>query len=188
MTAGSAAVPALVPDYDDHVVTLLRRAGTISLGKTNTPEFGLPCYTEPDVAPPARTPWDLDRSAGGSSGGAGAAVAAGLVPFAHGSDGGGSVRIPSSVCGLFGIKVSRGRISNGPVLGDPHWAAPPAESFLAAADRDPGRLRIGRYRAPVIADSTVHPDCLAAWEDASALLAAAGHEVEDVPGPFGPDR
>jgi len=218
MTAGSAAVPALVPDYNDHVVTLLRRAGTISLGKTNTPEFGLPCYTEPDVAPPARTPWDLDRSAGGSSGGAWAAVAAGLVPFAHGSDGGGSVRIPSSVCGLFGIKVSRGRISNGPVLGDvtglgwsgpmartvrdaaamldamavpmpgdPHWAAPPAESFLAAADRDPGRLRIGRYRAPVIADSTVHPDCLAAWEDASALLAAAGHEVEDVPGPFGPE-
>src|SRR5215207_5031780 len=87
-TLGSALFAEFVPPVDDHVVTLLRRAGTISLGKTNTPEFGLPCYTEPAVAPPARTPWDPARSAGGSSGGAGAAVAAGLVPFAQGSDGG----------------------------------------------------------------------------------------------------
>ncbi|HEX7356033.1 MAG TPA: amidase [Mycobacteriales bacterium] len=113
-TLGSAAFADWVPDYDDNVVVRLREAGTISLGKTNTPEFGLPCYTEPDVAPPARTPWDTTRSAGGSSGGAGAAVAAGLVPFAQGSDGGGSVRIPSSVCGLFGIKPTRGRIGAGP--------------------------------------------------------------------------
>lgn len=100
---------------DDFVVTKLRAAGLISLGKTNTPEFGLPCYTEPDVAPPARTPWDLDRSAGGSSGGAAAATSAGLVPAAQGSDGGGSVRIPSSLCGLFGIKPARGRVSNAPI-------------------------------------------------------------------------
>jgi amidase len=100
---------------DDAVVTKLAAAGLISLGKTNTPEFGLPCYTEPDIAPPARTPWDLERSAGGSSGGAAAATAAGLVPAAQGSDGGGSIRIPSSVCGLFGIKPSRGRVSNAPV-------------------------------------------------------------------------
>lgn len=113
-TYGSAAFAEHVPEADDHVVTLLREAGTILLGKTNTPEFGLPCYTENKLAPPARTPWDLTRSAGGSSGGAAAAVAGGLAPIAQGSDGGGSIRIPSSVCGLFGIKPSRGRVSGGP--------------------------------------------------------------------------
>ncbi|MFC1414251.1 amidase [Streptacidiphilus sp. N1-12] len=117
-TQGSAAFAEYVPDTDDHIVTRLRQAGTVLLGKTNTPEFGLPCYTENQVAPPARTPWDLDYSAGGSSGGAGAAVASGLAPLAQGSDGGGSIRIPSSVCGLFGIKPSRGRVSSGPTLYD----------------------------------------------------------------------
>ena len=108
-----------VPDVSDEVVLRLEGAGMVSLGKTNTPEFGSPCYTEPDVAPPARTPWDLDRMAGGSSGGAAAAVAAGLVPVAQGSDGGGSIRIPASCCGLFGLKPTRGRISGGPMYGDP---------------------------------------------------------------------
>ncbi len=117
-TLGSAAFADRVATVDAHVVTLLRKAGTVILGKSNAAEFGTPCYTEPDVAPPARTPWDLSRSAGGSSGGAGAAVAAGLAPFAQGNDGGGSVRIPASVCGLVGLKVSRGRVSNGPVSGD----------------------------------------------------------------------
>jgi amidase len=218
MTLGTAAFAPLRPDYDDHVVTRLRAAGTISLGKSATPEFGLPCYTEPDGMPPARTPWDLTRSAGGSSGGAGAAVAAGLVPFAQGSDGGGSVRIPASVCGLVGIKVSRGRISNGPLLGDvtglgcngplartvadavamldamagpmpgdPHWAPPPAEPFAAAVGRDPGRLRIGRHRTPVIADTPVDGDCVTAWEETSSLLDSLGHDVEDIPSPFPPD-
>lgn len=135
-TLGSALFRDFVPPVDDHVVTLLRRAGTISLGKTTAPEFGLPCYTEPLIGPPARTPWDPARSAGGSSGGAGAAVAAGMVPFAQGSDGGGSVRIPASVCGLVGIKVSRGRISNGPVGGDVtglSWNGPLARSVRDAA-------------------------------------------------------
>lgn len=111
---GSRAFEDFVPDFDDHVVTLLRAAGTISVGKTSTPEFGLPCYTESDVGPPARNPWDLGRLSGGSSGGAGSAVAAGFVPFAQGSDGGGSIRIPASCCGLVGLKTSRGRISKGP--------------------------------------------------------------------------
>src|SRR5215207_10510991 len=102
--AGSAALADVVATVDDGVATLLREAGTVMVGKTTTPEFGLPCYTEPDVAPAARTPWDLSRSAGGSSGGAAAAVAAGIVPVAHGSDGGGSIRIPASVCGLVGLK------------------------------------------------------------------------------------
>jgi amidase len=135
-TLGSRLYADFVPPVDDHVVALLRQAGTISLGKTNTPEFGLPCYTENAVAPPARTPWDLELSAGGSSGGAAAAVAAGLVPFAQGNDGGGSVRIPASVCGLFGIKVSRGRVSNGPIAGDVTglaWNGPLARTVRDAA-------------------------------------------------------
>ena len=115
MTAGSAALRDFVPEEDDGVVTLLRRAGTTMIGKTNTPEFGFPPYTEPDVAPPARNPWDLNRTAGGSSGGAGAAVAAGITPIAHGTDGGGSIRIPAGACGLVGLKPARGRISPGPV-------------------------------------------------------------------------
>ena len=118
-TFGSATMAEHVPDVSDEVVLRLEQVGMISLGKTSTPEFGSPCYTEPAVAPPARTPYDLDRMAGGSSGGAGAAVAAGLVPVAQGSDGGGSIRIPASCCGLFGLKPSRGRVSGGPVYGDP---------------------------------------------------------------------
>lgn len=128
----------IVPDSDDNVVVAMRQAGLVFTGKTNTPEFGLPCYTEPDeaVAPAARTPWDLTRSAGGSSGGAAAAVSAGLAPVAHGSDGGGSIRIPSSVTGLVGIKPSRGRISNGPLrdaVGDLLTSGPLARTVADAA-------------------------------------------------------
>jgi len=212
---GSKAFDDFVPPFSDYVVDKLRAAGTISLGKTNTPEFGLPCYSETEVAPPARTPWDLSRSAGGSSGGAGAATAAGLVPWAQGSDGGGSVRIPSSVCGLFGIKVSRGRISRGPIQGDvtglswdgplartvrdaaamldamagpmpgdPHWAPPPAQSFLSYADQAPGRLRIARTCDPGVEGTEVHPHVLEAYEEASALLVELGHEVVDIDPPY----
>ena len=113
--AGSAALAGNVAEAYEGVVVRLRRAGTVCVGKTTTPEFGFPCYTEPDVAAPARTPWDLTRSAGGSSGGAAAAVAAGLVPIAHGGDGGGSIRIPAAACGLVGLKPSRGRVSPGPI-------------------------------------------------------------------------
>ncbi len=116
---GSATMAGHVPEVSDEVVLRMEAAGTVSLGKTTAPEFGSPCYTEPDNAPPARTPWDTDRMAGGSSGGAGAAVAAGLVPVAQGSDGGGSIRIPASCCGLFGLKPTRGRVSGGPMYGDP---------------------------------------------------------------------
>ncbi len=118
MTLGSTIFADTVAPEDDYVVAELRKAGIVITGKTATPEFGLPCYTETKIGPPARTPWDLSRSAGGSSGGAAAAVAAGLAPAAQGSDGGGSIRIPASVCGLFGIKPSRGRISGGPLMPD----------------------------------------------------------------------
>jgi amidase len=117
-TLGSLAFEANVPHADDYVVASIRKAGAVITGKTATPEFGLPCYTETKIGPPARTPWDLSRSAGGSSGGAAAAVAMGLAPAAQGSDGGGSIRIPSSVCGLFGIKPTRGRVSAGPLNPD----------------------------------------------------------------------
>ena len=113
LEAGSAALIGNVAEADDDIVGWFREAGTVLLGKTSTPEFGLPCYTEPDTGPPARTPWDLRRSAGGSSGGAAAAVATGLAPIAHASDAGGSIRIPASACGLVGLKASRGRISPG---------------------------------------------------------------------------
>jgi amidase len=219
-TLGSLAYENNVPDTDDYTVTKLRDAGVVITGKTSTPEFGLPCYTETRIGPPARTPWDLSRSAGGSSGGAAAAVAAGLAPAAQGSDGGGSIRIPSSVCGLFGIKPSRGRVSKGPL--EPDLAGfsvngplartvadaallldvmsgnfpgdmytqpplPPGESFLGYASRPPGRLRIGRTLQNTIDGADVHPDCVAAYEEASALLASLGHEVEDIALPVGPD-
>ncbi|MGH3764712.1 MAG: amidase [Pseudonocardiaceae bacterium] len=117
-TFGSAIYAQHVPHFDDDVVRFLAAAGTISVGKTSTPEFGLCCYTEPANLPPAVTPWDTNRSAGGSSGGAAAAVAAGLVPFAQASDGGGSIRGPAAACGVVGLKPSRGRVSRGPAGGD----------------------------------------------------------------------
>jgi amidase len=219
-TYGSVAYADYTPSFDDNVVALLKRAGAVILGKTNAPEFGCPCYTEPDVAPPARTPWDLSRSAGGSSGGAGAAIAAGLASVAQGSDGGGSIRIPASACGIVGLKVSRGRVSGGPINadvsglsgngpmgrtvadvaalldvmavpmpGDPHWAPPlpPGETFLGHVSREPGKLRIGRFCEPVITETQVHHDCLAAYEAASTLLQSLGHHVEDIEPPFSRD-
>ncbi|MDA3021706.1 MAG: amidase [Actinomycetota bacterium] len=126
----------ITPPIDDYVVTRLRQGNTVLTGKTNTPEFGLAAYTENQVTNPARTPWDLSCSAGGSSGGAAAAVAAGLAPVAQGSDGGGSIRIPASVCGLVGLKTSRGRISNGPIrdgVGDLGVNGPLARTVADAA-------------------------------------------------------
>jgi amidase len=117
-TFGSVIYAQYLPLVDDDVVRLLVDAGTISLGKTSTPEFGLTCYTEPADLPPAVTPWDTSRLAGGSSGGAAAAVAAGLVPFAQASDGAGSIRGPAAACGVVGLKPSRGRVSRGPAGGD----------------------------------------------------------------------
>jgi amidase len=113
-TFGSAVYAGFVPPEDADVVIALRAAGTISLGKTNTSEFGSSLYCETALGPPTRNPWDLSCTAGGSSGGAAAAVAAGLVAGAHGSDGGGSVRIPAAICGLVGFKPSRGVVPTGP--------------------------------------------------------------------------
>jgi amidase len=112
-TFGSRAFENYIADASDELVTVLDSAGAISLGTTNAPEFGLPSYTESLVAPPARNPWDESLGAGGSSGGAAVAVSAGLLPFAPGSDGGGSIRIPAAATGLVGLKPSRGRVPSG---------------------------------------------------------------------------
>ena len=135
---GSAAFDDFVPDVSDAVTEAIEAARMPSLGKTSTPEFGSPCYTEPDGADPAVTPWDRTRMAGGSSGGAAAAVAAGLVPVAQGSDGGGSIRIPASCCGLVGLKPSRGRISGYPSYGDPVGLA--TSGSIARTVRDAAAL------------------------------------------------
>jgi amidase len=111
MRWGSAAMEGHVPAEDGNVARRLRNAGAIVLGKTATPELGILPVTEPDAFGPTRNPWDTSRTPGGSSGGSAAAVAAGMVPLAHGNDGGGSIRIPASCCGLVGLKPSRGRIS-----------------------------------------------------------------------------
>jgi amidase len=112
-TFGSRLFQDFVPDESDEAVAVLDAAGAVSLGKTHAPEFGFPSYTESRVAPPAANPWDPRLGAGGSSGGAAVAVSAGLLPFAPGSDGGGSVRIPAAATGLVGLKPSRGRVPSG---------------------------------------------------------------------------
>lgn len=112
---GTPVLRGNVATVDDGIVIRLRAAGTIVTGKTATPEFGLPCYTEPEGRPPASTPFDPSRTAGGSSGGAAAAVGSHVVPIAQGSDGGGSIRIPAAACGVVGLKASRGRVSKGPI-------------------------------------------------------------------------
>jgi amidase len=211
---GSDVFGDFVPPQDAFVVRRLREAGFVFVGKTNLPEFGILPVTEPRRFGPTRNPWDPARTPGGSSGGAAAAVAAGMVPLAHGSDGGGSIRIPAACCGLVGLKPSRGRISRGPeqgddflvqdgvltrtvaetaalldVLagyepGDASWAPPPAEPFAETAAREPGRLRIGVTTVPAIDVAAIDPLCERAVRDAAGLLESLGHEVEQVDPPW----
>ncbi|MDE2014328.1 MAG: amidase [Alphaproteobacteria bacterium] len=115
---GSRLMPAFPADHDSTLVARFKQAGLIPLGKTNVPEFGILPTTESKLYGPAHNPWHLEHSTGGSSGGSAAAVAAGIVPIAHATDGGGSIRIPAACNGLVGLKVSRGRISQGPDFAD----------------------------------------------------------------------
>lgn len=207
-TRGSRALATARPARDSELVTRIKAGGLTIVGKTNTSEFGIQPTTEPALFGPTKNPWALDRTAGGSSGGAAAAVAARMVPIAHASDGGGSIRIPASCCGVFGLKPTRARnpwgpdvgevmgglvcehavsisvrdsaalldATHGPDLGAPYFAPPPKESFLAATERAPGRLRIAMSKEPVT-DAVVHPAALAAVDDAATLLESLGHDV-----------
>ncbi len=145
-------------DHDSELVTRYKKAGLVIFGKTNTPEFGLTITTEPTLFGPTRNPWSAQHTAGGSSGGSAAAVAAGLVPAAHASDGGGSIRIPASCCGLFGVKPTRGRNPHGPDRGE-GWAGMSTEHAITRSVRD----------SAVLLDSTCGPDVGAPYFAASPL-------------------
>lgn len=134
-TSGCRAYKDYVPDYDSELVKRYKKSGLITLGKTNTPEFGLMGITEPELFGPTRNPWNIERTCGGSSGGSAAAVASGMVPVASGGDGGGSIRIPACYCGLFGLKTSRGRTPTGPKVGE-WWQGAAIEHVLTRSVRD----------------------------------------------------
>src|SRR5438132_10522473 len=167
LTYGCALMAAYTSDYDHSVTRRLRGAGFVIVGTTTLPEYGILPTSEARLFGPTRNPWDLERTPGGSSGGAAAAVAAGIVPVAHGNDGGGSIRIPAACCGLVGLKPARGRVSVAPELGDSSlgidgmltravadpaaildvragqglgdatWAPPPSRPFAQAAQEQP---------------------------------------------------
>ena len=185
------------PEPEDwEIVRRLRGAGAIVLGLTTVPELTIWPWTESATHGITRNPWDLQRTPGGSSGGSGAAVAAGLVPLATGSDGGGSIRIPAACCGLVGLKPQRGRIPYAPV--PEHWhglsvlgfvtrsvadaalayAAVTGEPYGAAAEREPGRLRVAlSFKLPTGIVAKVHPQVRRGVESTAAALRELGHEV-----------
>ena len=197
-------------DHDMVITQRQRRAGFVILCRTNAPELGILPTTEPVAYGPTHNPWDLDRSPGGSSGGSAAAVAAGMVSAAHANDGGGSIRIPASHCGLVGLKPTRARVTlapdfgdvlyglvielavtrsvrdaagileaiHGPAPGDPYAAPPPSRPYTDEVGADPGRLKIGLMTAPPGGQFETHPECVAAAEQAAALLEELGHVVE----------
>jgi len=214
LTYGCSLMADYVVDYDHNVTRRLKDAGFVIVGTTTLPEYGILPTSEARLFGPTRNPWDRERTPGGSSGGAAAAVAAGLVPVAHGNDGGGSVRIPAACCGLVGLKPARGRISAAPELGDSSlgidgmltrtvadtaaildvlagyepgdatWAPPPVEPFAVTAAREPKALRIAATTLPPTPDAVVDPVCADAVAKAGELLRGLGHEVEEVDPPW----
>lgn len=138
-TEGSAFLKDFISDQDSELVVRIKKAGLIICGKTNTCEWGALPTTEPLLFGPTRNPWDSGRTPGGSSGGSAAAVAAGMVPMAHGNDGGGSIRMPAACCGIFGLKPTRARNPLGPVYGDA-YSGLPAEHALTRTVRDSAAL------------------------------------------------
>ncbi len=204
---GARGAGQYVSPRSDPFAILLESTGLVSLGKSATPELGLTATTEPLGQPPCRNPWDPSRSAGGSSGGAACLVAAGVVPLAHGSDGGGSIRIPSACCGLVGLKPSRFRLDmegshllpiNIATHGVLSRTVRDALAFHEAIEGQhrprrvkpiwrtltkPGPLKIGVFvDSPT--GSAVHPETRDAVLAGARVCASLGHEVEEIPCPF----
>jgi amidase len=150
-TMGSKNYAEYIPPADAEIAVRLRNAGGILLGKTTTPEFGGRPTTEGGLCPPARNPWNTNHTAGGSSGGAASAVAAGLGPIAEGSDGGGSIRIPSACCGVVGLKPSRGRVTMAPVFGEA-WAGFATSGPIGRSVRDVALMLDVLAGEPVVGD------------------------------------
>jgi amidase len=201
---GSRAYRWLIAPFDGPSVPRLRKGGLVILGKTSTSEFGVLPVVEPDIHPPARNPWNLDHTPGGSSGGSAAAMAAGLAAIADASDGGGSVRIPAAFCHLYGFKPSSSLLGNlhgevnrlglsvmGPIAhtvedaaawldvlrGDPYCAT--RESCLAAARKEPRRMKIRlTVDSPI---GAVEPHIAAGVNEVARVLEGLGHHVEEVP-------
>lgn len=210
LTLGSAFMKKMrfEPPESHEVIHRTEGAGFLVFGTTNAPEFGLLPTTEPEAYGPTANPWHLEHSPGGSSGGSAASVAAGIVPMAHGNDGGGSIRIPASACGVFGLKPSRGRnpgsaedlpagfavehclarsvrdsaalldITRGPLPSDRWWAPRPERPYLEETEREPGALRVA-FTTRDFAGRKAHPDCVEAVEKTAQLLSELGHHVEE---------
>jgi amidase len=208
-TAGSRAFRDFRPVSDSPLVSAYREAGLVIVGRTNTPEFGNHSTTEPMLFGPTLNPWDLERTVGGSSGGSAAAVAAGMVPAASGGDGAGSIRIPASCCGVFGLKPSRGRVSRAP--GGEEIGGFNVRHAITRTVRDSAAL-LDVIAGPVVGDpyfaippersyldevgrspgrlriawsdraplgTAVDPECVLAVRETAELLASLGHEVEE---------
>ncbi len=214
LTFASALFGDFIAPVDSVFVERLRAAGAIVVGSTNLPEFGIVSTTESRRFGAARNPWDPARTAGGSSGGSAAAVAAGMVPIAHANDGGGSTRIPAACCGLVGLKAQRGRVTMGPLvgesfltvdgvvsrtthdsavaldvmagpsLGDVTWAAPPTQPFAAQAGAEPRKLRIAMTSLAPIDTANVDASMIRGVEEAAALLTDLGHEIVEADPPW----
>ncbi len=208
-TAGSSLLPDTPAATDNALTAQFKAAGLIIAGKTNTPEFGLEPVTEPRRFGPTRNPWSLDRTAGGSSGGAASAVAAGIVPAAHASDGGGSIRIPASASGLFGLKPTRGRVSFAPA--DEGWGGfsishavtwsvrdsaalldaishpQPGDPYWQSAPATPFLAEVGRdpgrlriaFSTGALAAPAIDPECAEAVRLTASLCENLGHDVEE---------
>jgi amidase len=209
-SAGSRLFAGSPAAADNAIVEQYRAAGLVIFGKTNTPEFGLEPVTEPELFGPSRNPWNPEHTPGGSSGGAAAAVAAGIVPAAHASDGGGSIRIPASCCGLFGLKPSRGRVSLAPA--DEGWGGFSIQHCVSRSVRDSAALldavctpqpgdpywaappprrfadEVGQppgalniaFTTEAIAADAIDPACAEAVRDAARLCESLGHHVEEI--------
>lgn len=210
MTNGSEALGAFRADFEAEIVTSFRRAGCVILGSSTAPEFGTSYSTESTRFGATRNPWNIAHSAGGSSGGAAALVAARVVPFAHGNDGGGSLRVPASCCGVFGFKPSRGLLPSGPMVGEgwagmgtPHGITLSVRDSAALLDATAGIDLGAPYAAPLSAQPYVcalqrdprplrialveqlgpwptSNESLAAVRQAASLCQALGHRVEPV--------